>query len=199
MSAQQSVLLIAGSPSEQSRSSALLDSVSHRLALRGGLLVERLNIRELPAQALLLAEWGHPAIVKAIEQIAKARAVVVATPVYKAAYSGLLKVLLDLLPQTALKEKIVLPLATGGSPHHMLALDYALRPVLQALAARHILPGVYATDSQVPQSADKRYEVGPDIAVRLDDAVLSLLAESFRRPATAGFEPVHFSRVRCSV
>jgi FMN reductase len=199
MSAQQSVLLIAGSPSEQSRSSALLDSVSHRLALRGGLVVDRLNIRELPAQALLLAEWGHPAIVKAIEQIARARAVVVATPVYKAAYSGLLKVLLDLLPQTALKEKTVLPLATGGSPHHMLALDYALRPVLQALAARHILPGVYATDSQVPQSADKRYEVGPDIAVRLDDAVLTLLAESFRQPATAGFEPVHFSRVRCSV
>jgi len=108
-------------------------------------------------------------------------------------------VLLDLLPQTALKEKTVLPLATGGSPHHMLALDYALRPVLQALAARHILPGVYATDSQVPQSADKRYEVGPDIAVRLDDAVLTLLAESFRLPPTAGFEPVHFSRVRCSV
>ena len=199
MSAQQSVLLIAGSPSEQSRSSALLDSVSHRLALRGGFVVERLNIRELPAQALLLAEWGHPAIVKAIEQIARARAVVVATPVYKAAYSGLLKVLLDLLPQTALKEKTVLPLATGGSPHHMLALDYALRPVLQALAARHILPGVYATDSQVPQSADKRYEVGPDIAVRLDDAVLTLLAESFRLPPTTGFEPVHFSRVRCSV
>lgn len=199
MSSQQSVLLIAGSPSEQSRSAALLDSVSDRLALRGGLVVDRLNIRELPAQALLLAEWGHPAIVKAIDQIARARAIVVATPVYKAAYSGLLKVLLDLLPQTALKEKTVLPLATGGSPHHMLALDYALRPVLQALAARHILPGVYATDSQVPQSADKRYEVGPEITVRLDDAVLTLLAESFRMAATTGFEPVHFSRVRCSV
>lgn len=199
MSSQQSVLLIAGSPSEQSRSAALLDSVSDRLALRGGVVVDRLNIRELPAQALLLAEWGHPAIVKAIDQIARARAIVVATPVYKAAYSGLLKVLLDLLPQTALKEKTVLPLATGGSPHHMLAMDYALRPVLQALAARHILPGVYATDSQVPKSADKRYEVGPEITVRLDDAVLTLLAESFRMPATTGFEPVHFSRVRCSV
>jgi FMN reductase len=162
-------------------------------------VVERLNIRELPAQPLLLAEWNHPAIVKAIDQIARAKAIVVATPVYKAAYSGLLKVLLDLLPQSALKEKTVLPLATGGSPHHMLALDYALRPVLQALAARHILPGVYATDSQVPQGADKRYEVGPEITLRLDDAVLTLLAESFRQPATTGFEPVHFSRVRCSV
>ena len=199
MTVQPSVLLIAGSPSEQSRSAALLDSVSDRLARRSGFVVERLNIRELPAQALLLAEWGHPAIAAAIAQVERARAIVVATPVYKAAYSGLLKVLLDLLPQTALKEKTVLPLATGGSPNHMLALDYALRPVLQSLSARHILPGVYATDVQVPQAADKRYEVGADIAIRLDDAVLTLLAESFRMPATTGFEPVHFSRVRCSV
>ncbi|UUZ63515.1 NADPH-dependent FMN reductase [Polaromonas sp. P1-6] len=199
MTVQPSVLLIAGSPSEQSRSAALLDSVSDRLARRSGFVVERLNIRELPAQALLLAEWGHPAIAAAIAQVERARAIVVATPVYKAAYSGLLKVLLDLLPQTALKEKTVLPLAPGGSPNHMLALDYALRPVLQSLSARHILPGVYATDAQVLQVADKRYEVGADLAIRLDDAVLTLLAESFRMPATTGFEPVHFSRVRCSV
>ncbi len=205
MSTKQSVLLIAGSPSGQSRSSALLDSVAHRLTLRGGLVVERLNIRELPAQPLLLAEWEHPTIARAIAQVNAARAVVVATPVYKAAYSGLLKVFMDLLPQTALKGKTVLPLATGGSPHHMLALDYALRPVLQSLSARHILPGVYATDAQVPQlesnagSTEKRYEPSSDIAVRLDDAVLGLLAEAFHLPATAGFEPVPFSRVRCSV
>ena len=199
MSAQQSVLLIAGSPSEQSRSAALLDAVGDRLALQGGLAVDRLNIRELPAGPLLLAEWGHPAIVKAIEQVSRAAVIVVATPVYKAAYSGVLKVFLDLLPQTALKGKTVLPLATGGSPHHMLALDYALRPVLQSLSARHILPGVYATDAQVPKTAAGAYAPGEDIARRLKDAVDSLLLESFRMPATAGFEPVPFSRVRCSV
>lgn len=198
MSVQSSVLLIAGSPTSPSRSAALLDSVSQRLALRNGFVVERLNIRKLPAEALLLAEWGHPAIVNALEQVARARAIVVATPVYKAAYSGVLKVFLDLLPQTALKGKTVLPLATGGSPHHMLALDYALRPVLQSLSARHILPGVYATDSQLPRSPEGVYQPAADIALRLDEAVATLLAESFRMPATAGFEPVPFSQVRCS-
>ena len=138
MSTSPSVLLIAGSPSGQSRSAALLDSVAERLLLQKNLTVDRLNIRELPASALLLADWDHPSIVAAIAQVARARAVVVATPVYKAAYSGVLKVFLDLLPQTALKDKTVLPLATGGSPHHMLALDYALRfetspPVLQTI------------------------------------------------------------------
>jgi FMN reductase len=199
MSVPSTILLIAGSPSEFSRSAALLDSVSLRLARRSEQTVERLNIRELPAEALLLAQWEHPAIVKVLAQVARARAIVVATPVYKAAYSGVLKVFLDLLPQTALKDKTVLPLATGGSPHHMLALDYALRPVLQSLSARHILPGVYATDAQIPRSTEGFYTPAADISTRLDEAVALLLAEGFRMPPPTRFDPVPFSRVRCSV
>ena len=203
MSTSQTVLLIAGSPSAQSRSAALLDAVAQQLAQHNNLTIDRLNIRELPASALLLADWTHPSVVAAIAQVARAQAVVVATPVYKAAYSGMLKVFLDLLPEAALKGKTVLPLATGGSPHHMLALDYALRPVLQALSARHILPGVYATDSQIPKAHNKGdnkvYSVGPETAGRLDDAVANRMLEGFRVSATSGFEPVHFSLVRCSV
>jgi FMN reductase len=193
-----SVLLIAGSPSERSRSAALLDSVSQRLTARGA-LVERLHIRDLSPQALLLADPTHRSIAAAAAQVARARALIVATPVYKAAYSGVLKVFLDLLAQTALKNKAVLPLATGGSPNHMLALDYALRPVLQSLAARHILPGVYATDSQIVLTPEGTYQIAPDISLRLDEAVAALLADGMRMPAPHGFEPIAFSQVRCSV
>ena len=191
------VLLIAGSPSAPSRSTALLEAVGERLARRGA-RIERIAVRGLPAQPLLLAEWAHPAVAQAIEQVARARVVVVATPVYKAAYSGVLKVFLDLLSQGALKGKTVLPLATGGSPHHMLALDYALRPVLQALTARHILPGVYATDSQISLTPDGAYRVHDELSHRLDEAAEVLAAEGLKLPATTGFEPIHFSRVRCS-
>ncbi|RZL66348.1 MAG: FMN reductase (NADPH) [Variovorax sp.] len=195
------VLLIAGSPSTPSRSTALLESVGERLARRHGpaLRIDRLVIRDLPAQALLQAEWSHPAIERAIARVAEARVVVVATPVYKAAYSGVLKVFLDLLGQNALKGKTVLPLATGGSPHHMLALDYALRPVLQSLSARHILPGVYATDAQITLTPEGAYQVHADLGERLNEAVDVLATEGLKLPATTGFEPVHFSRVRCSV
>ena len=150
------------------------------------------------AHALLLGEASHPSVQHAVEQVRRADAIVIATPVYKAAYSGVLKVFLDLLPQSALKGKTVLPLATGGSPHHMLALDYALRPVLQSLAARHILPGVYATDGQVTLQPEGAYQLQQDLAQRLDDAVDTLANEGLRLPATTGFEPVPFSRVRCS-
>jgi FMN reductase len=176
----------------------LLDAVGDRLASRHA-RIERLSIRDLPAQALLLADWNHPAIVGAIAKVAEARVVVVATPVYKAAYSGVLKVFLDLLSQNALKGKTVLPLATGGSPHHMLALDYALRPVLQSLSARHILPGVYASDSQITLTPENAYQVHHDLAERLNEAVEVLATEGLKLPATHGFEPVPFSRVRCSV
>ena len=192
-----SILLIAGSPSERSRSAALLEAVGQRLSGRG-LDVERLRIRDLSPQALLLADVAHRSVSQAIDQVDRARAIVVGTPVYKAAYSGFLKVFLDLLPQSALKGKLVLPLATGGSPHRMLALDYALRPVLQSLAARHILPGVYATDSQITLTPEGAYQVHNDLSERLNDAVDVLATEGLRLPATSGFEPVPFSRVRCS-
>ena len=193
-----SILLIAGSPSEPSRSVALLDAVAQRVGARVS-DIEHIHIRELPPQALLQADTNHPAIAAAVARVARARALVVATPVYKAAYSGLLKVFLDLLPQTALKGKAVLPLATGGSPHHMLALDYALRPVLQALGARHILPGVYATDAQVPRDVLGGYTIGEEINSRLDDASQLLLTEGLRMPVATGFDPVPFAQVRCSV
>lgn len=194
------VLLVAGSPSVPSRSAALLDAVEQRLELRG-VNVERLHIRDLSPQALILADFGHPSISGAVAQVARARAIVVATPVYKAAYSGALKVFLDLLPQTALKDKLALPLATGGSPHHMLALDYALRPVLQSLGAAQILPGIYATDAQVVVLPEGGYQVQADIGARLDDAVTALITQAYKDiPSVAGrFAPVHFSQVRCSV
>lgn len=195
-----SVLLIAGSPTERSRSAALLDAVAQRLQFRS-VQSEKLLIRDLSPQALILADFGHPTISHAVGRVAKADVVVVATPVYKAAYSGVLKVFLDLLPQTGLQGKTVLPLATGGSPNHMLALDYALRPVLQSLGAKHILTGIYATDAQVAVTESGAYEVSAEIGLRLDEAVDTLVREVL--PAanvhTKRFAPVHFSQVRCSV
>jgi FMN reductase len=197
-----SVLLVAGSPSEHSRSAALLEAVQQRLEEQAGsrrLYVDRVQIRDLSPQALLLADWNHASVRRAIAQVEAASALVIATPVYKAAYSGVLKVFLDLLPQTALKGKVVLPLATGGSPHHMLALDYALRPVLQSLGAKHILPGVYASDSQIPKNADGSYQIGDEIQGRLDEAVSALVNDGLRLPAKTGFDPVPFESVQYSV
>ena len=143
-------------------------------------------MRDLPAAAVLLADWSDERLAHAIQQVKQAQYIVVATPIYKAAYSGILKAFLDLLPQDALRDKTVLPLATGGSPLHMLALDYALRPVLQSMAPRHVLQGVYATDTQLSKLTLGGYEVAPDILERLHEAVQALVPAA---PAAAPAQP----------
>ena len=60
-----SALLIAGSPSERSRSAALLDAVAQRLTVRGA-LVDRVHIRDLSPQALLLGDAHHRSISQAV-------------------------------------------------------------------------------------------------------------------------------------
>lgn len=134
------VLSVSRSPSPTSRTARLLRDLDARLTMQGHETVP-LDVRTLPPEALLHADFGHPAIVEATALFERADRVVIGTPVSKAAYFGMLKSLLDLLPQYALKGKTVLPLATGGSTAHVLAIDYALRSVLASMGPAHITPG----------------------------------------------------------
>lgn len=163
------IVVLAGSPSANSRTAALTEHIA--LRLRGhGHQVRVVKVRDLPAAALLSANAGDPEIAEVVDAIADAEGIVVASPVYKAAYSGVLKTLLDLLPQFALTDKVVLPVVTGGSPAHVLALDYALRPVLSSLGAHHIVQGWFVLDRHIetgnagdvllaPESAEPLYGV----------------------------------------
>jgi FMN reductase len=140
------IAFISASPSVASRSGALLSHAGTRLRAYG-LQTQTLNLRELPPAALLNADRQEPSIAEALETLAGASLVVLATPIYKAAYSGLLKVFLDLLPQDGLRGKWVWALGTSGSPAHLLALDFALAPVLASLGARQHIDPVYANDA----------------------------------------------------
>ncbi|MFJ2987480.1 NADPH-dependent FMN reductase [Collimonas sp. NPDC087041] len=194
------ILLLAGSPSAPSRSTRVLHHVGEKLALLGH-RYSKLDVRDLPGDALLRADFKNPEILAALSQVAQATAVVVATPVYKAAYSGVLKAFLDLLPQFGLTDKLVLPLATGGSQSHMLALDYALRPVLSSLAAKHVLPSIYATEAQVLWSEQDGLSLDENIVQRINEGVqqLSDSLQALNKAASNEFHPIPFSQVRCSV
>jgi len=170
------ILLLGGSPSAPSTTWRLQQLVGARLAALGH-RTSALQVRELPAQALLRADTGDAAIAHALALVRDADAIVVGTPVYKASFSGVLKVFLDLLPQDGLAHKLVLPLATGGSQSHMLALDYALRPVLASLAPRHVLPSIYATSEQLPWDPERGLAPVAAIAARIDAGVDQLAHE----------------------
>ncbi|MBD2111795.1 MULTISPECIES: NADPH-dependent FMN reductase [Cyanophyceae] len=169
------VVAIAGSPSHPSRSYAVLEEAQKILKTQG-VELEILLVRDLPAEDLLHARFDSTAISAASAQVAAADAVIISTPVYKAAYTGILKAFLDLLPQKVLVGKPVLPIATGGTLAHLLAIDYALNPVLGVLGATHILQGVYLVDTQF-----QRLETGgiefhdPDLEARLRSSLEGLV------------------------
>ncbi len=183
------ILGIQGSPSAVSRSGSLLALAQSRLQVVAS-SAGSIAVRELPAQALLHAQFDHPLIQLALPEVAQAQVLLVATPIYKAAYSGVLKSFLDLLPQDALRGKTVLPLATGGSIAHLLALDYALKPVLSALGARDILDPVFATDAQIVRHETLGYSPSPEVVARVEAALQTLIdrAEEFERTETAARE-----------
>ena len=162
-------MTISGSPSPTSRTSLLARHVGAKLEGEG-FTVDRIEVRDLPAEDLLLARPNTSALSAALGLVEQAQGVVIATPIYKAAYSGILKAFLDLMPQFGLTGKVVLPLATGGSPAHVLAIDYALRPVLSSLNPLHIVQGLFLAEKQLERT-EAGLVIDPDMSKWLDRLV----------------------------
>jgi FMN reductase len=80
-----------------------------------------------------------------VAAIMESQGVLLAAPVYRASFPGVLKNLLDLLPVEALRDKPVAVLAMGGSPHHYLAVDGHLRQVLAWFGAIALPNSAYLT------------------------------------------------------
>lgn len=177
------VVSLGGSPNLKSRSNLLLDRARHWLQLRGVEVVSY-QVRDFAAEDLLFARFDSPAVQQLIEQVGRAEGLLIATPVYKASFSGALKTLLDLLPERALRHKVVLPIATGGSSAHMLAVDYALKPVLAALKAQEMLQGIFADDSQIAYGENgAAAQLAPALEQRLEDALQQFQQALARRPS----------------
>lgn len=164
------VLVVSGSPSSTSKTERVAEHLAQRLSAEGN-KTDHLRLRELPAAPLLAANTAHPVIADAVARVESADGIVLATPTYKAAYSGLLKVFLDLLPQFGFGGKAVLPLATGGTIAHVLTLDYALRPVVHSLGARHVVQSFFVLDKHLTVVEDT-LEIHDDSAGPIEDVLV---------------------------
>src|SRR5262249_15931893 len=74
---------------------------------------------------------------------------VVASPTYKATYTGLLKVFLDRIAGGALLGQLAVPLMVAGAPQHALAVETHLRPLLIELGATCLTPGLCVLESHL--------------------------------------------------
>ena len=80
--------------------------------------------------------------------VAASDLVVVASPTFKATYTGLLKSFFDRYGTNALTSTVAIPVMTGAGPVHALAPEVHLRPLLVELGASTPTRSLYVTEQQ---------------------------------------------------
>ncbi|WP_020389530.1 NADPH-dependent FMN reductase [Kribbella catacumbae] len=167
----QSVVTVVGNPKPGSRTAAAAASVAELLASELGTpyrideLVDLVTFAPAIFQGENAAEEDREALESAVELVSSASVLVLATPVYKGSYTGLLKSFLDVLPHQALAGSVVVPVTVSAAPSHRLLADLHLRPVLAELGASVPTPPVALEekdfeDLQLPVSAWLRHNAG---------------------------------------
>lgn len=124
-----SVVVLSGNPRAGSRTSAV--ALELATALAGGAEVTAVELADIADEVLL----GGPRTTAAREIVRGAHLLVVATPVYKGAYTGLLKAFLDTWSEGELAGVPTAALVIAGKDGHLHAGEIHLRPVLLEIGA----------------------------------------------------------------
>lgn len=121
---------------------------------------ERVEVTHVPLRPLahaladrMLTGFAAGDLAGALAAVRRADALVVATPVFTASYSGLFKTFVDSLEPDALVGTPVLVAATAGTARHSLVLDHALRPLFAYLRAAVVPTGVFAASEDFGAAA----------------------------------------------
>jgi FMN reductase len=159
--------VVVGNPKAQSRTLRLAEAVvtaaADEAGLDGG---DRLTV-DLAELGPQLFDWSSARVREAVEGIRSCSLLVVASPTYKASYTGLLKSFLDWFSTTDLLGASVIPVMTGAGAHHALAVEVHLRPLLVELGATLPTRGLYITEGELAGAdeaiATWRREAGPQL------------------------------------
>ena len=137
-SAPEATIVLVGNPRPGSRTA--------RAALRVAEVLTPGTVPRLVDLAVLgpaVLDPEAPEVKDAMAEVAAARLLVVASPVYKGAVTGLLKAFLDRYGPGALRGVVAQPVMVGASPAHAPAVETSLRPVLVELGAVCPVVGLY--------------------------------------------------------
>jgi FMN reductase len=142
------IAVVTGNPKPASRTLDAAVLVADRL---GG--APPTTVIDVVTLGIGLLGWGDPQVAAAVEAVQGSDAVVVASPTYKATYTGLLKLFLDQIPADGLAGVVAIPVMLGAGPAHAMAPDLLLKPVLVELGATCPTRGLYLLDSAADDEA----------------------------------------------
>jgi FMN reductase len=134
------LVLVSAGTSDPSSTRLLADRIADRvkaLADRHGhaVTVSVIELREIAADisTALVSQLVTPKLRQAVTALGEADGIVAATPVYKAAPSGLFTSFFDVLDNDLLIAKPVVLAATAGTARHALVADDQMRPMFAYL------------------------------------------------------------------
>jgi FMN reductase len=139
--------VVVGNPKPRSRTYQAAQLVLERLTGRPPDV--SIDLVDLGAGLL---DWQDPAVADAVAAVQAAELVVVASPTYKATYTGLLKLFLDRFGAGSLVGVTTVPLMLGGDWRHALAPEVHLKPVLAEIGASSPTRGLFLLDSDYADS-----------------------------------------------
>lgn len=144
-----SIVGISGSVTRPSRTTALVTQILAAIGARSGLPTRLVELVE--AAPVLFRSLTPPQLTdearEIVHTVERASLLVVATPVYRASYTGALKHLFDLVRRETLAGKPAILAATGGNPLHGLVTEHELRPLLSFFNALTVPTTIYATET----------------------------------------------------
>ncbi len=155
--------IVVGNPKPNSRTLGVARRVATGAAEAAGLEAAEPLVVDLAGLGGRLFDWADPEVRVAVDGIAGCSLVVVASPTYKASYTGLLKAFLDWYPTTGLSGVTAVPVMVGAGAQHALAVEVHLRPVLIEIGASLPTRGLYVLESDLD---------------RLDEVIWGWLAEA---------------------
>jgi FMN reductase len=147
MSSPVQIVTVVGNPRPESRTHGLARALALELVhVLPGATSGEVDLAMLGPKVLDQADPGASA---AVGQVLGADVLVVASPTYKATYSGLLKAFLDRFSTGSLAGKTAVPVLLGGASNHQLAVDVHFTPLLLELGAAVPVRGLFVLESEV--------------------------------------------------
>jgi FMN reductase len=142
-----SMAVVVGNPKANSRTLRVALAVADAVASQLHDTTDRLVV-DLADVAAELFDPESTRVQGLLEGVASSDLVILASPTFKATYTGLLKSFFDRYGSNALSNVVGIAVMTGAGPIHALAPEVHLRPLLVELGGSTPTRSLYVTEQQ---------------------------------------------------
>ncbi len=146
------IVIVCGNPKVNSRTLGVAETVARQVAESVGradnVSTHIIDLGNLGGQ---LFDFSSEAVKAEVAAVAAADVAIIASPTYKAMFTGLLKSFFDWFGQTGMADVVAVPVMVGGSSIHALAPEVYLRPLLVEVGAVVPTRGLFILDTELDQ------------------------------------------------